>query len=136
MAEPNCSADKAITEVSEFGSTWRHSTALRDKPLARAVRTKSSRSTFSTAERVTRARMAACTTASEMAGSSKDCSAGHRPPPSSSLQPGKPPAENQLSLTENSKINKIANQKLGMAMPSWARPITPTSPQRLWWAAA
>ena len=46
------------------------------RPLARAVRTKSSRSTSSTAERVMRARIAACTTASATAGSSSALQAG------------------------------------------------------------
>ncbi len=62
--------------------------------FARAVRTKSSRSTSSTAERVTRARIAACTTASETAGSSSDLTPSQIP----SSQPGKPPAESHCSL--------------------------------------
>ncbi|MNY73695.1 hypothetical protein D3C86_2125480 [compost metagenome] len=39
-------------------------------------------------------------------------------------------------MTENSRINRMANQKLGMAMPTWANPITPTSPILLWRDAA
>ncbi|MOA18592.1 hypothetical protein D3C78_1389200 [compost metagenome] len=127
----NCRPITVTTGIMALRSTWPQSTARWDRPLARAVRTKSSRSTSSTAERVMRARMAACTTASETAGSSRAWSAARTPPPSSSLQPGKPPAENHCNFTENSRISRMANQKLGMAMPSWAKPITPMSPQRL-----
>ena len=48
-------------------------------------------------------RIAAWTTASATAGSTSARSAGPAPPPSSSLQPGKPPAENQRSFTANSQ---------------------------------
>jgi len=58
------------------------------------------------------------------------------PPPSSSVQPGKPPALTHCRCTANSRINKIANQKLGIAMPTWLAAITPTSPSRLWRDAA
>ena len=57
-----------------------------------------------------RARIADCTTASEIAGSSSDLRPGRMP----SSQPGKPPAENHCSCTENSRISRIANQKFGM----------------------
>ena len=30
----------------------------------------------------------------------------------------------------------MANQKFGIAMPSWLSPISPTSPRRLWRDAA
>ena len=83
-----------------------------------------------------RAKMAACTTARAMAGSSRALSASSGLPPLDCVQPGKPPAENHCSFTENSRISKMANQKLGMAMPICARAITPTSPQRLWRDAA
>ena len=43
----------------------------------------------------------------------------HAPPPSSSVQPGKPPAENHCSFTANSRMSRIANQKFGIAMPIW-----------------
>ncbi len=56
--------------------------------------------------------------------------------PSSKYQPSKPPAENHCSLTENSRISRIANQKLGMAMPTCASDISPTSVALLWRAAA
>ena len=75
-----------------------------------------------------RARIAACTTASATAGSTSARSPAPMPPPSSALQPGKPPAENQRSFTANSQISRIANQKLGIAMPSWLTLMTPTSP--------
>ena len=134
----NCKPITVTTGISALRSTWRHSAARRDKPLARAVRTKSSRSTSSTAERVMRAKIAACTTASDSAGSAKALSAGQTPPPSPSpsLQPGKPPAENHCNCTENSRISKMANQKLGMAMPICASTITPMSPPLRWCAAA
>ena len=83
-----------------------------------------------------RARIAACTTASASAGRTRARSAGTTPPPSAALQPGKPPAENQRSFTANSQIRRIANQKLGRAMPIWLTLITPTSPTRPWRAAA
>jgi len=60
----------------------------------------------------------------------------HSPPPSSSVQPGKPPALTHCSFTANSRISRIANQKLGMAMPTWLAAITPTSPSPLWREAA
>jgi ABC-type dipeptide/oligopeptide/nickel transport system permease component len=45
-------------------------------------------------------------------------------------------SENHCSFTENTRISRMANQKLGMAMPTCASPIRPTSPSRLWRAAA
>ncbi|MCY1545575.1 hypothetical protein D9M68_815250 [compost metagenome] len=121
-----------MTGIIALRSTWVHSTMRCDTPLARAVRTKSSRITSSTAERVMRARIAACTTASDSAGSSSDLIPAKMPSP----QPSKPPAENHCSCTENTRISRIANQKLGMAMPTWAMPMRPTSPSLLWRAAA
>ena len=76
-------------------SAWRHNTARRGSPLARAVRMKSSPSTSSSAERVTRARIAACGTASATDGRISDFSAGQAP----ALQPGKPPAGTSRSHT-------------------------------------
>ena len=55
-------------DVSAFGRAWRQSAARRDTPLARAVRMKSSFSASRSAERVTRVRIAACTTPSATAG--------------------------------------------------------------------
>ena len=128
----NCSPMIVSTGTKALRSTWRHSTSRSLRPLARAVRTKSSRSTSSTAERVMRARIAACTAASATAGSSNALNASH----ALSSQPGKPPAENHCSLTENTRINRIANQKFGSAMPSWLSVITPMSPTWLWRDAA
>ena len=113
-----------MTGIMALRSTCPHSTWRRVRPLARAVRTKSSRNTSSTAERVTRARIAACTTASEIAGSSSERMPGRMPSP----HPAKPPAESHCSFTENSRISRIANQKFGIAMPNCVTAITPTSP--------
>ncbi len=134
----NCRPITVITGIMALRSTWPHSVARRLRPLARAVRTKSSRITSSTDERVKRARIAPCTTASDTAGSSSACRPSQRPcqKPSSKYQPSKPPAENHCSFTENSRISRMANQKLGMAMPICASVISPTSPSLLWRAAA
>ena len=48
----------------------------------------------------------------------------------------KPPALTHCSFTANSRISRIANQKLGIAMPIWLAAITPTSPSVLWRDAA
>ena len=80
-----------------------------------------------------RARIADCTTASDERRQQQRPQAGQD---ALSSQPGKPPAENQPSCTENSRISRMANQKLGMAMPTCVRPITPTSPSLLWREAA
>ena len=66
-------------------------------------------------------------TASATAGSSSDRNPGQMP----SSQPGKPPADSHCSFTANNRISRIANQKLGSAMPIWVSDITPTSPSRL-----
>ena len=79
-----------------------------------------------------RASMAACTTASDSAGSSSARRPGSKP----SSHPAKPPAENHCNWTENKSISKIANQKLGMAIPTCVSAIIPTSPSLLWRAAA
>ena len=66
-----------------------------------------------------RARIAACTTASATAGSSSACSAG---PQAAAvvLAPAREAAgANHCSFTANSRISRIANQKFGIAMPSW-----------------
>ena len=94
------------------------------------------RITSMTAERVTRARIAACTRASATAGRMSALKASHRPPPSSSVQPGKPPALTHCNCTANTRMSRIANQKLGIAIPNWLAAITPTSPRRLWRDAA
>ena len=54
-----------------------------------------------------RDRIAACTTASEIAGSSSDLNAGQTPSP----QPGKPPAENQRSVTEK-KVQALTENEV------------------------
>ena len=43
-------------------------------------------------------------------------------------QPGNPPAENQRRLIAKITTRIIANQKFGMAMPSWVSPMTLQSP--------
>ncbi len=58
MAEPNCRAASAITEVNEFGSTWRRSTAQKVPPLPNAASTYSLRRTRTTSERASRAKRA------------------------------------------------------------------------------
>src|SRR4029453_11069367 len=123
----NCSPITVMTGIIALRSTCRHNTSRLLKPLARAVRTKSSRSPPSTAERVTRARIAACTTDSEIAGNSSDLI----PAMMLSSQPANPPAESHCSFTENSRISRMANQKLGSAMPNCVSDITPTSPSLL-----
>ena len=79
-----------------------------------------------------RARMAVCTTASAMAGSSRLCSPLQKP----ARQPSKPPALNHCNCTENTRISTMANQKLGTAMPIWLMPITAISAGLLWREAA
>ena len=137
----NCSPATVSTGIMALRSTCRHKAWRRVRPLARAVRTKSSRITSSTADRVTRARIAACTSASAIAGSTSAFSASKRlvavtAPLSSSTQPGKPPALTHCRCTAKSRMSRMANQKLGMAMPSWLAAITPTSPSLLWCDAA
>ena len=102
------------TGIKAFLKACFQSAAFLLSPFARAVRTKSSRMVSKTAERVTLAKIAACGKASDIAGKVNDFS----PAPTPISQPGKPPAENQPSLTEKSNIKRIANQKLGTAIPS------------------
>jgi DNA-binding transcriptional regulator YhcF (GntR family) len=66
------------------------------------------------AARVKRVRIAICTAANANAGSRSDCTAGQAP----ASHPGNPPAGNQLSSTENSRISSSPSQKFGMARPS------------------
>ena len=136
MRLANCRPATVRTGIMALRSTWRQSAWRRVRPLARAVRTKSSRITSITAERVTRARIAACTSASAMAGRMSAARPSSKPPPSSSVQPGKPPALTHCNCTAKSRMSRIANQKFGIAMPTWLAAITLTSPIRLWRAAA
>ena len=99
---------------SALGSAWRQSAARRDRPFARAVRMKSSFSASTSAERVTRVRIAACTRPSASAGSSSAAA-----PRAGSPQPGKPPAGNSRQCTAKTSTSTMPNQKFGTASPNW-----------------
>ena len=58
--------------------------------------------------------------------------AGQRP----ADQPGKPPAENQRRVMENSRTSSMANQKFGTLMPTCVAPMMPKSTALLRRAAA
>ena len=81
---------------------------------------KSSPSVSISAERITRARIDACGSASATAGSAS----ARSPAQSPACQPGKPPAETQRSFTAKTRTSSMANQKFGTATPSWVAPIT------------
>ena len=123
----SCNPRIVTTGIKAFLTACLQSAAFLLSPFARAVRTKSSLTVSKTAERVTRAKIAACGNAKATAGKTRDFSAAPKP----ISQPANPPAENQPSLTEKNKINRIANQKFGTATPSCAKPIIPVSAKRL-----
>ena len=83
------------------------------------------------AERSTRARIAACGSASAMAGSVRA-----RIPARGSDQPGKPPAGKSRQCSAKARTRSIANQKFGSATPIWVAPITALSAARPRRAAA
>ena len=122
----NCSPMIVRIGVIALGRAWRQRAARRDRPLARAVRMKSSFSASSSAERVTRVRIAACTRPSEIAGRINAPSARVGP----ASQPGKPPAGARRQCTAKTSTSRMANQKLGTARPTWLAAITAASPAR------
>ena len=119
----SCKPRIVTTGIRAFLTACRQSAEFLLSPFARAVRTKSSRTVSKTAERVTRAKIAACGRARETAGKTNDFKAAPKP----ISQPANPPAENQPSLTEKNKIKRMANQKLGTATPNCAKPMIPVS---------
>ena len=120
------------TGISALRSACRHRAWLRLNPFARAVRMKSSSSVSISEERMTRARIEACGRASAMAGRVSAFKACPKP----ASHPGKPPAENQRRLMAKTSTRIMANQKLGMATPSWVAPMTERSAALLRRAAA
>ena len=121
----NCRPMMVRMGTSALGSACRQSAARRDTPFARAVRMKSSPSASSTADRVTRVRIAACTTPSAIAGrtSAPKARIGWS-------QPGNPPAGTIRKVTAKTITSRIASQKFGTARPIWLMPITIASPVR------
>src|ERR1700723_2769307 len=116
IRKENCRPMMVTIGTSELRTACRQSTWPAVNPFARAVRMKSSPVTSSPAERVTRVRTAAWGNASATAGSRRDLMAA-----AGSLQPGKPPAENQCSVVEKSRMKRIPNQKSGTDMPISAK---------------
>ncbi|MNL39819.1 hypothetical protein D3C87_1621270 [compost metagenome] len=120
----NCKPMMVTTGMRAFGTACFHRAPARERPLARAVRMKSSPSISMTAERVTRPRMAASGRPSAKAGRMSEC----RPLQIPSCQPEKPEAGNQASFSAKSRMKRSASQKFGMATPTWAMPMTTVSP--------
>src|SRR5271163_536847 len=127
----NCSPTMVRIGGSAFGNAWRQSAAFRERPFARAVRMKSSFNASTSAERVTRVRIAACTSPSARAGSTSAPRAR-----AGLAQPGKPPAGASRQRTAKISTSTMPNQKFGTARPSWLAVITAASPGWPWRSAA
>ena len=76
------------------------------------------------AERVTRVRIAISPSDSDSAGRIS----AWIEPGRSCRQPGKPPAGNTCQVTAKTSTSTMPNQKFGIEMPIWVKPITPQSP--------
>ena len=95
-------------------------------PLARAVRMKSSFRTSSSADRVTRVRIAACTSAKRERRQDQRAERPHGSSPSRESRP----TGRCRQCTAKISTSRIANQKLGTARPTWLAAITAASPVR------
>ena len=111
------------TGIKAFRKACFHNAPWFVAPFALAVRMKSSFKTSSKAERVTRVRMADWGRARAIVGHKRDLRVGIIP----ASHPANPPPGNHLRVTENTIVRSMANQKLGMAIPSWEKPVTKKS---------
>jgi len=99
------------TGINALRSTCLNSTVRSGKPLARAVRTKSSLRISNTLARVMRERIAASAVPRVIAGSASDS------------HPSLPPTGNHSRCSENSQMSSGPSQKLGIDTPTSATSI-------------